>query len=321
MITKMLNIHAVCLFLRKIINMIVLRIFGGLGNQLFQYAFGRKLSILKKEELFLDNYSGFFEDFYNRAYQLNKFNIIERIADESNIPKFFFHHTESVHLKGKIIRKLNLIFPYNKRRVLIEKGKGFNPIYLDVSKTYDYFIGYWQSFKYFDDIKDILQSEFEIKNELDEKNLNLVDKIRSSNSVGVHFRKLYGFSNGKILKKHINVHGILSLEYYIKAIKYLNERIPNLHLFLFSDDHEWVKENINLSIPYTLVSHNDSSKNIEDLKLMSICKYNIIANSSFSWWAGWLNKDPKKIVIAPQKWYNNFSYSSSDLLPDEWIKL
>lgn len=301
--------------------MIIIRLFGGLGNQLFQYAFGRRLSILNNSRLKLDIETGFNDDFYNRKYCLKYFNINEDFADENIVPKFFFKHTESVSTIGKIKRKINLIMPYSKDVVVFEKDIENANNDLLFNGQPKYFIGYWQKIKYFEGIENTLRNEFSLKNKLSGENLRTVEKIQSTNSVAVHFRKLYGFSNGRTLQKHIDVHGILSNDYYKEAIDFLCERYTDLHFFIFSDNYKWVKENFNFYVPFTIVSHNDDAHNYEDLRLMSSCKHNIIANSSFSWWAGWLNNNPNKIVIAPNRWFNKGNYSSADLISEEWIRI
>jgi len=278
------------------------------------------MSIVNNTELKLDIETGFNEDFYNRKYSLKYFNIIEDFADESIIPRLFFKHTESVSVIGKIKRKMNLVMPYNKEILVLEKdiGKANNELLFNGQQRY--FVGYWQNVKYLEEIESILRKEFTLKNELSRDNLETVEKIRSTNSVAVHFRKLYGFSNGRTLQKHINVHGLLTMDYYERAVDKLLEHFENLHFYIFSDDINWVKANFNLGIPFTIVSNNHDTHNYEDLILMSECQHNIIANSSFSWWSAWLNSNPNKTVIAPANWFSTSKYSPTDLIPDSWIQ-
>jgi len=116
-------------------------------------------------------------------------------------------------------------------------------------------------------------------------------------------------------------HGLCSLDYYQKAVNYIYQKIPDCHFYIFSDDHSWVCENFKLDYPVTMVDHNDADKDYEDLRLMSLCKYNIIANSSFSWWGAWLNANPEKIVLCPERWFNDLSLDIKDLMPDSWIRV
>ena len=117
------------------------------------------------------------------------------------------------------------------------------------------------------------------------------------------------------------VHGVCSIEYYIKAITFISQHIVNPNFFIFSDDIEWVKFNLPIIYPHYYISNYTTLKPFEEIKLMSFCRHHIIANSSFSWWGAWLNTNPDKIVIAPQKWFNNPHINIMDLLPESWIKL
>ena len=101
----------------------------------------------------------------------------------------------------------------------------------------------------------------------------------------------------------------------------MTQKITNPHFFIFSDDQKWVKDNFKIKYPIAFIDHNASKKDYEDLRLMSLCKHNIIANSSFSWWGAWLNSNPKKIVIAPKEWFADPSIDTSDLIPPGWIRL
>ncbi|MFH0972649.1 MAG: alpha-1,2-fucosyltransferase, partial [Patescibacteria group bacterium] len=174
--------------------------------------------------------------------------------------------------------------------------------------------GYWQTEKYFKDIEDIIRSEFTLKTEYSNLNPELIAKISSCNSVSMHIRR-----GDYITNQNTNeFHGICFLDYYKKAINLIAEKFPNPTIFIFSDDLKWCKENIKIKYPIVFVKGN---KNYEDLIMMSKCSHNIIANSSFSWWGAWLNNNPNKIVIAPQKWLNNPNINYSDIIPSTWIKI
>ena len=117
------------------------------------------------------------------------------------------------------------------------------------------------------------------------------------------------------------VHGACDLEYYNKSIEYLNNKIDSLVFIIFSDDTKWAKENIKISNKTIFVDHNKDEKAWLDMQLMSKCNHNIIANSSFSWWGAWLNRNENKIVISPKRWFNSSNNNTKDLLPNSWIKL
>jgi hypothetical protein len=125
-------------------------------------------------------------------------------------------------------------------------------------------------------------------------------------------------------KKETNrFHGTCGLDYYGKAIDYLAARVASPHLFVFSDDPEWAKQNVTAPCPVTVVDHNDASTSHEDLRLMSLCRHHIIANSSFSWWGAWLCQNAGKIIVAPKRWFANEEKNrqTGDLFPDGWVRL
>jgi len=141
--------------------------------------------------------------------------------------------------------------------------------------------------------------------------------MSKSNSVSLHIRR------GDYLSKSVEVFEPLNLDYYYSGIEYFNNTIKEPHYFVFSDDIEWAKSNFVQSSSYTVVDYNGADKGYEDMRLMSLCKHNIIANSSFSWWGAWLNRNPDKNVLAPKKWFSSktSNLNSNDLLPSSWIKI
>jgi len=295
--------------------MIIVKLQGGLGNQMFQYAIGRKLSILNKTELKLD--LNFLLDrtprpnFTYRDYNLNIFNLKVEFATQEQI-KPFVNYPDN-----KIKRKIyTYLFLGKNNKYINEKQPTCEPDIFKLTGNI-YLDGYWQTEKYFSDIKNILYNDFTIKIPQDKKNQEIAEIIKNSNSVSIHIRRGDYIEN----KQTYNVHGVCDLDYYNNCINLLLKQIENPHFFIFSDDHQWATENLKLDYPITFVDHNDGSKNYEDLRLMSQCKHNIIANSSFSWWGAWLNQNPDKIVYAPQKWFNDSSKNTKDLIPDQWIKV
>lgn len=185
---------------------------------------------------------------------------------------------------------------------------GFNNKYLD---------GYWQSEKFFESCKHKVISDFEFKGELCERNLKIKSIAEVENSISIHIRRGDYVSNPKANNLHGN---ICNLEYYRNAIKFFTEKITNPVFIVFSDDIEWVKDNLKISNCH-FVSWNKGEYSYNDMRLMSFCKHNIIANSSFSWWGAYLNKNPKKIVVSPNKWFNDKKLNTVDLIPDGWHKI
>ncbi|NUN65842.1 alpha-1,2-fucosyltransferase [Pseudanabaena biceps] len=295
--------------------MIIVKLQGGLGNQMFQYAIGKKLSLLNKTELKLD--LSFLLDrtprpnFTYRDYNLNIFNLKIEFATQEEIKPFINY------LDSKIKRKIyTYLFLGKKNKYINEKKCNFNPDIFKLTGNI-YLDGYWQTEKYFNDIKNILYNDFIVKTNQDQKNQDVAKTIKNTNSVSIHIRRGDYIDNKQIY----HFHGICDLNYYYNCVNLLLKKLKNPNFFIFSDDHQWMKENLKLDYPMTFVDHNDASKNYEDLRLMSQCKHNIIANSSFSWWGAWLNQNPDKIVYAPQKWFNDTSKKTQDLIPDQWIRV
>jgi len=289
--------------------MIIVKLIGGLGNQLFQYALGRHLAYILQTELKLD--IACFETYKLRTYSLKNFNIQENFATLEEIRRF-------KPISRKPIDRLIFKIKQGFNRYSVIKEPYFH-FYTEVLKAKDntYLEGYWQSEKYFKDIEQIIHQEFTVKNELQGKNKEIAQHILDTNSISIHIRRGDYVTNPLTNK----IHGTCTLEYYHQAVMLIVEKVKSPHFFLFSDDPEWVQRNIVLEYPTTHVDHNKADKDYEDLRLMSLCKHNIIANSVFSWWGAWLNKNPDKIVIAPKRWFNENSYNTKDLLPEPWIKI
>jgi len=287
---------------------------GGLGNQLFQYAAAKNIAEKNGAKLYIDAQTGFNGDPFKRSFSLNVFNISSTVLYPKKIIKF-----NVFQINKYFIILLNRLFFLKFRFKIIEKTYQFDPAFEVLTITYPVSLeGYFQSEKYFINIRDILLKEFEFKNPPNPIGQKYLDEISKLNSVSIHFRK-YDSPN-TIDTSSIN--GICSLEYYIKAINFIQNNIQTPFFYIFSDDIEWVKKNIDTSgLDVKYISHNGTESNYEDLRLMSACKHNIIANSSFSWWGAWLNKNPDKIVIAPKKWLASDKYDYKDVVPEKWIKL
>lgn len=291
--------------------MIIVKLIGGLGNQLFQYALGRHLAHINNTELKLD-ISGF-EEYKLHAYSLNHFNIIENIATKKEINSFKKYQRKP----GK------LWFPYNRliadeNRYFQEKQFHFDPRVLKLAGDV-YLDGYWQTEKYFREIKDTLLKEIVVKTPLTGRDLEIANEIEDTNAVMVHIRR-----GDYVTNSQANIiHGTCGLDYYSEGISIIAKNVANLHIFVFSDDHEWVKNNIKFEYPTTYVDHNKADKNYEDLRLMSLCKHHIIANSSFSWWGAWLSQNPDKIVIGPSEWFRTkkTNVDTNDVIPESWIRI
>lgn len=267
--------------------MIIARIEGGLGNQMFIYAAARSLSLRTGRMLKLDLTSVFNVDTFGRRYQLHLFNIQAQEANKEEV---------AVYIVGsgsfKRLQRLNRLLPLNWRSFIEEKSL-FDPRMLQFRPKREkvYLLGYWQREEYFKKVASVIRRDFTLKVELSAETLVVAERIQNveSESVCLHARR--------IAYEHL-----LPKSYYEKAFEALRKRVKRPHFFIFSDDVDWVQENLNPPGPFELVTHNGAKRDFEDLWLISQCRHAIIANSSFSWWGAWLNENPGKVVIAPKNW-------------------
>lgn len=293
--------------------MIIVKLMGGLGNQMFQYALGRRLALERGVPLKLD--LSWFDSHDKRKFELDQFNIEAEIAAREEIEKFPPFSRNRL-LRG-VYNRIERRIPYHARIVFREQSTGdFDPRVLKINGN-RVLEGYWQSEKYFSEIRGILLREFVFKYEQDAKSREMAEQIQKKESVSLHIRR-GDYVHDPLINQ---IHGLCSFDYYQKAVNYITEKMPNCHFYIFSDDHSWVCENFKLDYPVTLIDHNNASRNYEDLRLMSLCRHNIIANSTFSWWGAWLGTNPGKIVIAPQKWFNDVARDTKDLIPEYWVKI
>jgi len=291
--------------------MVIVRIIGGLGNQLFQYAAGRRLAALHKVPLRLD-ISGF-EGYKLHKYSLGHFNISEEFADPGDVSGFKYRSSLAGKFYGFFLRVFGRSRAFSHVR---EKKFSFDPV-IALRGGDVYLDGYWQSEKYFKDIEPLIRQDFSFKHSPDQVNQDAVRQIANCNSVSVHIRRGDYVSNPETN----SIHGTSSMEYYRSAMRFLLNKNPDARFFIFTDDPAWVGKNMAFESPVELLTHNDANKNYEDMRLMSLCKHNIIANSSFSWWGAWLNSNPEKIVVAPKKWFNDLSMDTKDLIPENWVRI
>ncbi len=295
--------------------MIIVRLLGGLGNQMFQYAIARHLSILKKTTLKFD-ITGFNKDLYKeggtiRNFGLNIFKIEPIIATDEDIDIVKSSKPELLErLRNRFLNKVISNEVYEQKLFSFDKN-----IFKSLSNTY--LIGYWQSPKYFNSIRNILLKDFELREIPTTNEYPFLDKIKKDNSVSIHIRRGDYSSNPEYFK----IHGLCSIEYYQSAIECICKKITNPVFYVFSDDMEWVKKNIQIKSTCIYVTEANNEKDYFEMHLMSLCKHNIIANSSFSWWGAWLNQNPEKVVIAPKQWMNDPAIDTRDLVPANWIRI
>lgn len=267
--------------------MITVLLKGGLGNQMFQYACGRALSLKLNTELSV-NPKVAFNPAVPRHYELDHFNINPILNEHKNVGSMVFR----------------------------EKHFHFDPT-ISTAKDGVMLDGYFQSEKYFKGYEDIIRKDFTLKEPIDNEHI-ITGHIARCESVSLHIRR----GDYITLPGAAKVHGgCCPSEYYSRAIIYIRSKVENPVFFIFSDDIEWVKANMEFPTNTWFVSGNKHLNNPQELIAMSLCKHNIIANSSFSWWAAWLNNNLNKIVVAPVKWFNSNNLDTRDLIPGEWIRI
>jgi len=292
--------------------MIIVEITGGLGNQMFQYAFGRAQAERLGVDLVLDTTS-FIRYRLHHGFQLSKvFNIQAREATSHEL-KDLLGWRILAFAGGGWIRSIALRLP--GKRLVREPHFHYCAEVTDALPG-SYFTGYWQSERYFAHVGETIRREFTFKHPPSAENSRILDHIHGCNSVSIHVRRGDFVTNGRTNAYH----GSCSGDYYSNAVRIIQQRVENAAFFVFSDEIGWAQANLSVPRPCTFVEHNIGQNSFEDMRLMSVCKHHIIANSSFSWWGAWLNSGPEKLVVAPKNWFLA-KLKTEDLLPETWIKI
>lgn len=293
--------------------MVIAQITGGLGNQLFQYAAAKALSLHHNVPLFLEVSSFYREKLPELEVPRNLELFHFKGVNEKIIT--FEEANSLINLKKKNFLP-KLIYPPYKRRVYVEPHFHFDKNFFK-SKNQVFLKGGWQSEKYFKTYEKEIRSKLQLDESLIENVIQKAKLINQQNSVAVHIRR------GDYLRKKIiyEWHGVMEKGYYVKAFELLHSKIENIKAYYFTDDPDWVATNLLSLFDGEIVSNNITRSHYEDFYLMSHCRNNIIANSSFSWWAAWLNNNPDKIVIAPKKWFDKGFKDTQDVIPAQWEKI
>ncbi len=317
---------------------------GGLGNQMFQYALGFHLAKKNNAELMLD--TTFLNDRFPRrefTYRTFDLDIFAFLFERERVNKGVLRSSESeggyaweCKPRFTTLSKISEKFPipgvwlgldltflaakniFGIQKIIKEKKDYiFEPEVLS-AKGNIVLWGYWQTEKYFADIAPDISKEFSFKEKLSGEAAEIAKKIKNTNSVSIHIRR-GDYAKFKNVKKIV---GDTDISYYGRAISYIAELVSKPHFFVFSDDIAWCRENVRIPFPATYLDEKTAGpKNAYHLELMSLCKHNIIANSTFSWWGAWLNQNQGKIVVAPKKWYGGGDSDAIDIIPREWEKM
>ena len=303
---------------------------GGLGNQMFQYAAGLHIAKKNSAPLFLD--TTFLNDrfprkeFTYRTFDLDifalspsqislgeiwegkpRFTALSGISKTIPVPGFWL---------GLDLILMKIQDMLGIRRVVKEKKETHSNTREFSEKGNIVLYGRWQSERYFIDNADDVRNSFRFRRSLSGEAVALAEQIQNSNSVSLHVRR----GDYVNFERNTKLFGETDISYYKNAIAYIGERVDKPHFFVFSDDIAWCRENIKIPFPVKYLDEKTAGpKNAFHLELMSLCKHNVITNSSFSWWGAWLNRNPKKIVIAPKRWH--IDAEQDDIVPDGWIRV
>ena len=290
--------------------MVIVKLMGGMGNQMFQYAFGRALSLEKAVTLKLD--LDFLLDrtprdnFVYRDYDLPIFNCRPQILSEGDKRRFFGSSIMSS-------KNFNKILPLTIRKFYTERHFGYDQNVLNLNKNI-YLEGYWQSYKYFSGIESTIRKEFSINHKFNEEEEEINQSILSTNSVCVNVRRSDFLVN--------SYHGVCNEKYFYKGINHIEQFDSNLEIFVFSDDIDWCEKNLKFNRKTTFVGHEYAGDKFQSyLQLMTNCKHYVIPNSTFGWWAAWLASYERKIIVTPQAWFSDSKINTEDLIPKGWIRI
>lgn len=283
---------------------VVSRLFGGLGNQLFQYATGRAVALRAGTDHLLDTRDTDARGGHCR-YALSHFRVTSQVAGDDALPP-----GRATPLRYLLWRHFGTSPRFHR-----ERGLGFDDTVLSLRGEV-YLHGYFQSEKYFSDVAQTIRKELEFATEPSAENARWLDRIAGSRSVSLHVRR------GDYLQAGSDTYAVCSADYYRRAIETVAARLDgDPEVFVFSDDPAWARANMALGYETHFSDHNDASKHYEDMRLISHCRHNITANSTFSWWGAWLNANPDKIVVAPKDWFGSGGATNPDIVPQSWIGL
>lgn len=287
-------------------KILVVIIKGGLGNQMSQYAFSIAL-----ENIF-DSYIIYRYPVYPKIFNVNIFKTVKNLINYMINKSYRFDvNNRQYELDYAFcidMPKINFRVKNKMKRFNRLSGKDISPENFKKLSHSIILDGTWANYRYFDDYYHLIKKKFVFKKFIDERNIALSEKIKSCNSVSIHIRR-----GDYLFRGHL----VMSLKYYSSAINIIRDKINSPYFFIFSDDIVWVKNEFEVSNSYFVDWNKDNSYN--DMHLMSLCKHNIIGNSTYSWWAAYLNTNKSKIVIAPKTPSNHDGDIS--IYSTKWIKI
>lgn len=291
-------------------NDVVIRLVGGLGNQMFQYAAAKAVALRSGAELKLD--ISWFATASDRQYALGPLRVSAQILDgtspETSTARFFRKALNRVTSRTDE--------RWMGRPVFREKYFHFDSAMLDVRAPV-YLDGYFQSEKYFLEYKNLIASEFTVATPPCALAQEMLEQMATHNAICMHVRRGDYVANATAQV----FHGLCTLDYYHQALRIVADGVPNPHCYVFSDDPHWVRSNFLCEFPMSIVDIHGPNEAHEDLRLMAACEHFVIANSSLSWWGAWLGGCPQKRIVAPKDWFQSSANDPKDLIPDHWVRI
>jgi hypothetical protein len=287
--------------------MVIVRLRGGLGNQMFQYAAGRRLALQLGTELKLDATA--YPNDGNRQYALTPFRVVAEVASSREVDSWLDRGGLLARLTGQFSRRTSLL-------QVAEQDFRFDPTVLALLDNV-YLDGYWQSESYFADVQDQIRKDFMFRELLQGQNAEMAARIGACTAVSLHVRR-----GDYVIDARTNAwHGVCSEDYYGRCIARIAAACADPVFFIFSDDLAWARRHLPLPGTSVFVAGNDSSRAAADLQLMSLCRHHVLANSSFSWWGAWLAEWPGQLVLAPKRWFRTPELDDRDLIPTRWERI
>lgn len=291
--------------------MIIVKLIGGLGNQLFQYAAGRALAARHGVELHLD-LSGLEEDsghrYTQRQYELETFELEVKRAEAAELRQF--ENRKNNRLLRVLQREVPGLF---SRAYIAESGSSYHRQFKNYPSD-TYLDGFWQSEKYFSEQEPLIRKEFQFRQSVKDAGAEWLPRVSKNNSVSLHVRR-GDYVTSQAVQHY---HGVLPTDYYTTALRHIAEIQPDIELFVFSDDIAWCKNNLSFGVPTHFAEPGPAAT---AMYLMSQCRHHIIANSSFSWWGAWLDGRSDKIVTLPRFWFATQKTADLDIAARGWTIL
>ena len=298
-------------------EMIIAQLLGGLGNQMFQYAAGRSLAFRSRQKLLLDlrelTDRSVARSYTPRCFSLDACNITAAVAKDDESDSLRYRDASVLRRCWRAFRGRPRPYgPFCYR----ERGIRFDSRVLRI-RSDAYLIGFWQSYKYFENCENLIRQDFTPRGKLSTASQRYLGQIAATDAVSVHVRRGDYVTN---LDAN-SFHGTCELSYYRTAAQLIANIVQRPHFFVFSDEVDWAKAHMGFIAPVTFVQFPEPVHDFEEIHLMSMCRFNIIANSSFSWWGAWLNNHPNRVVVAPMRWFRDPKIDTSDMIPSDWLRV